>query len=90
MNGVKGVKFLLRLLNAGCILASFQTTPPPPPPKYGWQPVTHSARSRRSNGKIGDCEQSIQDREKRFFTQAFDFQFNVNGECYIHNRELLK
>ena len=24
-----------------------------------WQPVTQSARSRRSNGKIEDCEQSI-------------------------------
>ena len=23
-----------------------------------WPPVTHSARSRRSYGKIGDCEQS--------------------------------
>ena len=23
-----------------------------------WQPVTQSARSRRSHGKIGDCEQS--------------------------------
>ena len=24
-----------------------------------WQPVTQSARSRQSYGKIGDCEQSI-------------------------------
>ena len=24
-----------------------------------WQPVTHSARSRRYYAKIGDCEQSI-------------------------------
>ena len=38
---------------------------PTPPPKYyfdthpRWQPVTQSARSRQSYGKIGDCEQSI-------------------------------
>ena len=42
-------------------LASSQTAPHPlssfdTHPK--WQPVTHSARSRRSYGKIGDCEQS--------------------------------
>ena len=33
-------------------LSSFDTHP-------RWQPVTHSARSRRSYGKIGDCELSI-------------------------------
>ena len=33
------------------LLSSFDTHP-------RWHPVTHSARSRRSYGKIGDCEQS--------------------------------
>ena len=32
-----------------------------------WQPVTHSARSRRSYGKIEDCEQSIFDSVYLFF-----------------------
>ena len=33
-----------------------------------WQPVTHSARSRRSYGKIEDCEQSIFDSVSLFFS----------------------
>ena len=40
-------------------------TPPPPPPPLSnfdtharWHPVTQSARSRRSYGKMEDCEQS--------------------------------
>ena len=44
------------------ILASSQTAPHPLSSfdtHVRWQPVTQSARSRRSYGKIEDCEQSI-------------------------------
>ena len=45
-------------------LASSQTASRPRPlssfdTHARWQPVTHSARSRRSYGKIQDCEQSV-------------------------------
>ena len=69
---VKGVNFLSHLLNEShrdvITVPLFFPLPPkptPPPPQSSfdthprWQPVTHSARSRRSYGKIGDCEQSI-------------------------------
>ena len=38
-----------------------------------WQPVTQSARSRRSYGKIGDCEQS---------TTVTTYRFQPNG-CQV-------
>ena len=61
----EGVNFLSHLLNESCsdvitvplfFLASSQTTPRPLSSFYThprWQPVTHSARSRRSYGKMG-------------------------------------
>ena len=68
---VKGVKFLSRLLNVSCsdvitvpLFFSLPTKPPRPLSSFEthtrWQPVTQSARSRRSYGKIEDCEQSIE------------------------------
>ena len=67
---VKGVKFLSRLLNASCsdviTVPLFFSLPPIRPRPLSsfntyasWQPVTESARSRWSYGKIEDCEQSI-------------------------------
>ena len=43
--------FLASSQTAPCPLSGFDT-------HARWQPVTQSARSRRSYGKIGDCEQS--------------------------------
>ena len=63
-----GTDIRLRFRGAGGGLGvSFLPNHPPPlpPPLCSfdthprWRPVTHSARSRRSYGKIGDCEQSI-------------------------------
>ena len=58
----------LQLLGEGA-----RTKPPPPPSSFDthprWQPERQSARSRRSYGKIEDCEQSI-------IAATFDAQSN--------------
>ena len=41
-----------RASGAQCPISSFDTHP-------RWRPVTQSARSRQSYGKLGDCEESI-------------------------------
>ena len=67
---VKSVQFLSRLLNASCtdvitVPLFFSLLPNHPRPLSSldtharWQPVTQSAQSRWSYGKIEDCEQSI-------------------------------
>ena len=57
------------------VLASSQTVPGPlssfdTPAR--WQPVTQSARSRRSYGKIGDCEQSSLIIQNEFEADALE------------------
>ena len=80
---VKVVQFLSRLLNASCsdvitvpLLFSLLPNRPRPLSSFDtharWKPVTQSAQSRWSYGKIEDCEQS------RNFLEAKNSQFDLS------------
>ena len=77
------------------VLASSQTVPGPlssfdTPAR--WQPVTQSARSRRSYGKIGDCEQSSLIIQNEFEADALEvivasFKLQLTFEVFSFTKQ---
>ena len=70
---LQSLYFSLFLPNRPRPLSSFDT-------HARWQPVTQSARSRRSYGKIEDCEQSIES----LFKQNYDSYKKTRAEMNMN------
>ena len=95
---VKGVKFLSRLLNASCsdviTVPLFFSLPPIRPRPLSsfntyasWQPVTESAQSRWSYGKIEDYEQSIFNSKLGLHTWKISAVINATVREKVKNKQ---